>query len=332
MVREALASTERRLAGELRRTQDKVDGVQEDKVAREAAVTDAEAHLNDLKNTIIDSKIAIKESNTSMGTSRKCLKTLQGAQKSSLEKLNTIAAKVGQLHDVEKDAYQPLKEVAAQGRKGHEQLKCIRKLGKDFGFQEALLESVPGVLKRSLERRRTFDGFVMSQLEREFMKHYTDLEGKLRDSEEEFQEHSHAVKEAQTLLDESGSSFEESNQRLDEALVALSPGKKSLMEVRQHVRKFDSDMQKRVRDLTLAQGRLDAFRSGPLAAFQELQRRVSDLLAGACDETRAAVPSQTGDVSSSLCDTLAQPSASHHDMSASLATTCTWQPDETSLK
>jgi DNA repair exonuclease SbcCD ATPase subunit len=332
MVREALASTERRLEEELREAQIRVDGAQADKVAREAAVTDAEAHLDELKKTIVDSKVTIKESNTSIGTSRKSLKTLQGVQKSSQDKLIAIAAKVEQLHNVEKDAYQPLKEAAALGRKGNEQLKCIRKLGKDFCFQEALLESVPGVLKRSLDRRRTFDGLVMNQLEREFLKHYTDLEAKLKESEEKLREHSHAVEEAQILLNESQHSLEESSQRLDKASVALSPSRKSLMEVRQHVRKFDSDMQRRVRDLTLAQGRLDAFRSGPFAAFEELQKQASALLVGACDEKQPPVPSQRSDVSPSVCETIAQPSVSHPDVSASLATTCPWQPDETSLK
>jgi len=275
-----------------------------------------------------------------------------------------------QLHQVEKDAYQPLKEAAALGRKGQEQLKCIGKLGKQFGFQEALLESVPGVLKRSLDRRRTFDGFVMTQLEREFLKHYTEMEGKLKEGEEELQNYTHAVQEAQALLDESGHSLDESNHRLTEALAAVSPSKKTAVHARQHVRKFESDLQKYVRELKSAQARLNAFRSGPLDAFQELQKRSTDLLPKSCDEKRAAMssnqmdntsslprctleqpsasqqlasiamscnevrtalPSQT-DNASSLCSTLAQPSASHHDVSASLATTCPWEPCETSLR
>lgn len=343
LVREALASTERRLEEELCEAQKKVDGAQMDKEAREGAVVEAEVHLNDLKNTIIESKIAIKESNTSMGTSRKSLKTLQGALKCSQDQLSTIAAKVEQLHHVERDAYQPLKGTPAQGRKGQEQLKCIQKLGKDFGFQDALLGSVPGVLKKGLDRRRTFDGFVMSQLEREFMKHYTEMEGKLKEGKEELQEHTNAVQEAQALVDDSGHSLKESNQRLDEALVAVSPSKKALMQARQHVRKFESDMQKYARDLALAQARLDDFRSGPLDAFQELVKRASDLLPESCDEKKpallescddkkAVVPSQTDNASSSLCSTLAQPSISHHDVSASLATTCPWQPSENSLR
>jgi chromosome segregation ATPase len=370
LVREALVSTEKRLEEELREARKKVDGAQDDKVAREAAVVDAEAHLTRLKNTIIESKTAIKESSTSIGTSRKSLKVLQGAQKSSQEKLNTIASKVDKLHQVEKDAYLPLKESAALGRKGQEHLKCIGKLGKDFGFQEALLESVPGVLKRSLDRRRTFDGFVMTQLEREFMKHYTEMEGKLKESDEELRKHTHAVQEAQALLDESGHCLEESNQRLTEALVAVSPCKKTVVHARQHVRKFEFDLHKYVRDLDLAQARLFAFRSGPLDAFQELQKRFYDLrpepcdekrvamssnltdnassllhntleqpstsqklvsIPGSCDEVRAALPNQTDNVSS-LCSTIAPPSILQHDVSVSLATTCPWEASETSLR
>jgi hypothetical protein len=317
LVREALVSTEKRLEEERRAAQEKVDGAQEDKAAREAAVVDAEIHLHGLKNTIAESKIAIKESTTSMSTSRKSLKAVQGAQKSSQDKLSTIAAKVEQLHTVEKNVYQPLKGAAAQGRKGQEHLKRIRKLGKDFGFQEALLESVPGVLKKSLDRRRTFDGFVISQLEREFKKNYTEMEGKLQQGEEELHENTNSVQETQALLDESGQSLEESNHKLFKASLAVSPCKKTLVQAKQHVRKFESDVQKYERDLKLAQARLDAFRSGPLDAFKELQKRTLDLLPVGCDPKRAAVSSETDNVSSAVCCKLAQPLTSHLDVTAS---------------
>jgi DNA repair exonuclease SbcCD ATPase subunit len=329
MVREALASTEKRLEEELQKAQSKVDSAQEDKVAREAAVTHAERHVHDLQNAILESKVAIKESNTSIGTSRKSLKVLQGAQRSSQEKLNALATKVEQLHSVEQSAYQPLKEAAAQGREGHAQLKCIRKLGKDFGFHETLLESVPGVLKRALDKRQTFDGLVMSQLEREFMKHYTDMETKLNDGGKELQEHTHAVQEAQALLDESGKTLEESSQRLSEAMVALSPSRKVRADARQNVRRFDSDLQKLVRESTQAQCRLDAFRCGPLAAFQELQKQASTVSVAARDEKAGVVSSETSNESSSLCTTLAQPTVLPLDKPASLGMTCTWLPTET---
>lgn len=307
MVREALASIEKRLEEELQKAQSKVDGAQEDKEAREVAVTHAECHVIDLQNAIVESKVAIKESNTSIGTSRKSLKALQEVQKSSQEKLHALARKVDQLHNVEQAAYQPLKEAAAQGREGNAQLKCIRKLGKDFGFQESLLESVPGVLKRTLDKRHTFDGLVMSQLEREFMKHYTDMEVKLNEGGKELQEHTHAVQEAQALLEESGKSLEESSRKLDEARADLPPSRKSLTEARQNARRFESDLQRHVRELAQAQGRLDAFRSGPLAAFEELQKRTSHLPVAAHDEKKGVVPSETCNDSSSLCTTLEQP-------------------------
>lgn len=305
MIREALMSTEKRLEENLQKAQSKIDGAQEDKVVREVAVTHAECKVNNLQFAISESKVAIKESNTSIGTSRKSLKALQEAQTCSHEKLNKLATKVEQLRSVEKSAYQPLKEGGAQGRDGHAQLKRIQELGKDFGFQEALLESVPGVLKRTLDKRQTFDGFVMSQLEREFMKHYTEMEVKVNEGGKELQGHTHALQKAQALLDESGQTLEESTQRLEESMVALPLSRKALTVARQNVRRYESDLQKYARDLAQAQSRLDAFRSGPLAAFQEFQTHAPGLPVAHDAKTGVVLSEACNE--SSLCATLVHP-------------------------
>merc|ERR1711972_36489 len=159
----------------------------------------------------------------------------------------------------------------AHGTEGNRQLKGIQKFGKHFGFHEVMLDSVRAVLKKDLEKRRTFDGLVMDQLEAAFIKNYTIMKESLEDGQTEFQEQSEAVQEAQSRVDEAERAHEECNQALAEAQTALSPAKAALVAARRNVRRFASDAQKLVQTLDAAEARLRAFRSGPLASFEELQ-------------------------------------------------------------
>mmetsp|Transcript_119009 Transcript_119009/g.188480 ORF Transcript_119009/g.188480 Transcript_119009/m.188480 type:complete len:385 (-) Transcript_119009:129-1283(-) len=297
MMDEALMSTEKRLEDELSEARRKADCAQEDLMTCEAAATDAETRLIDLKSLVAESKSAIKECSKSICASRHNLKALQAAQKASQVKLGMITAQVERLQNVENQAYQPLKESAAQGKKGIDQVHCIQKLGKDFGFHETLLESIPAVLRKDLDKRRTFDGFVMDQLEREFTKHCAAIGEKLKEGEEELQGHSIALQEATSNAVETGRTRDVCNKALAEALTAVSPSKKVLSMARQNARKFASDVKKFERDVAQAQARLDAFRSGALAAFQEFKKAASNPDSFTTSSIDTQVPASRQDLS-----------------------------------
>jgi hypothetical protein len=228
--------------------------------------------LEELRRTISESKATLKESTKAIDTCRHGLTNAQAAQKASQVKLNSAAAQLGQLQNVDRDMYQPLKARAAHGAEGFKQLKCIEKVGKRFGFPETLLESARAVLKKELDKRRTFDGLVMSELETQFTKNYNIVESVLKDGQAEYQEQIDAAQEAQTRVDEAERAHKGCSQTLAEARAALAPAQATLIAARRNVRRLVPDAQKAMQGLDRAKARLNAFRLGPLVAFEELQK------------------------------------------------------------
>merc|ERR1719446_903282 len=93
---------------------------------------------------------------------------------------------VEQLRHVEENLYQPLKGAPAKGQKGQKQLNDIQRIGKQLGFQGQVLEQVPAVLKKALDKRKTHDGIVIDDFELEVSKHYVALESDLKEEQSRF--------------------------------------------------------------------------------------------------------------------------------------------------
>merc|ERR1711964_261558 len=97
--------------------------------------------------------------------------------------LKTVIKKKERLEATQKKAYGPLKEVRAQGLNGEKRLKDLRKVGKEFGFHQVLLNTMPAILRKQPDRRQTFDGVAMQQFDTEFAKHFNKLDMATKQSE-----------------------------------------------------------------------------------------------------------------------------------------------------
>jgi len=144
-------------------------------------------------------------------------------------------------------------------------------MGKEFGFEDSLLEQIPKVLQKGLDRRRTVDNMVMERMETEFSKEYIKLQGTLQHEQVTFQECGEAMKDAQAILNDSVQAHKTHAKALTQAESMLLQSKMELPKARQGVRKVQVMWDRAVRELDLAEARLEAFRSGPLSAFKALQ-------------------------------------------------------------
>merc|ERR1711865_549833 len=93
----------------------------------------------------------------------------------------------------------------------------------------------------------------------------------LKDEQAAFHECTGAVQQAHTILNDAVQTRNVCTKTLTDAQFALTETAVVLAHSRQNTRKYQSTIEKAVRDLTLAEARLDAFRSGPVVAFHEFR-------------------------------------------------------------
>lgn len=155
-------------------------------------------------------------------------------------------------------------------------MQHLRKIGKELGFHEVLLDAAPAVLRKQPDKRQTFDGITLDQLEKEFSKHTVVLDAAFLGEELALQQHCAAVQQAHESLSNAEDELRESANDLEHAEKAFTVAKAKLAAAKKEVRGFKPDMRRATRDLRCALNRLSDFRSGPLAAFEALQAHLRE--------------------------------------------------------
>merc|ERR1719443_1786775 len=151
MVREGLCSAERKLKQDLAVAEARLQEVLVELEARASDVDNAEATQAELRRTVADYKVEIKESTKAIQTCTEGLKAVQDEQKCIHDKLEQAAMKVDQLRSLDEDLYQPLKVAPPPGPHCRKHVNRICKMGKEFGFENSLLEQIPKVLQKGLD-------------------------------------------------------------------------------------------------------------------------------------------------------------------------------------
>jgi predicted RecB family endonuclease len=302
-VRDAIVGVEDTLVMAVQSAQQRLEDTRAEKASHDANEQEAAACLSDLENKIAQAKAGVKESARDIESRNQDLETLKSQQAASEGGIKAAAKKVERLYKIDQSSYKPLKEVAAAGTKGHQQLKGLQKIGKEFGFQNTLLASVPEVLKKSLSKRVTFDGHLIDALESEFSKHYGELESALKEEQSRFQECARAIQDTQVKLLDSKQARNAYSNACTEAEKSLASGRTALTTARRGARKLEVDSKKLMQDLVHAETRLEAFRSGVMAAFETVQQDpalpnpvLSRLLSTLSEDALEVLPGCSADV------------------------------------
>eukprot|EP00928_Gymnodinium_smaydae_P044465 TRINITY_DN29669_c0_g1_i1.p2 TRINITY_DN29669_c0_g1~~TRINITY_DN29669_c0_g1_i1.p2 ORF type:complete len:254 (+),score=74.24 TRINITY_DN29669_c0_g1_i1:765-1526(+) len=186
-----------------------------------------------------------------------------------------LAVTQAALETAEKEAYRPLMENSAAGSRGEAQLKKLRKAGKAFGFHEALLISLPAILRKQPDRRVTFDGIALRQVEAEFDRRRRDMDAAGAAGRKNAEEHTQALQDADAAHARAREAHGAAITGLGEAEAQLVAGKQALAVARRRLQTFPADRRRAEREAAAASARLLAFRRGPLAAFAELRALTS---------------------------------------------------------
>jgi len=260
---------EKALEAQRGKAQAVVEGAEVEKEARAAAQSTAESQLCDLKQAVADQKAVVADSAKAIEEQKAAVQAARAAQRGAEAEVKGSESRKRQLETVEKESYEPLKDSAVAGASGQKRLATLRKFGRDHGFHKELLAVLPAILQKQPDKRRTFDGLCMQQLEVEFARQAGSLDTAARDSEMLVARREDELQAAQDALQEARERQRTSVRELAAAEAALEAGKKSIVEAKRHVRRLPADMKLAERQFVLAEARVEKFRKGPLAAYQK---------------------------------------------------------------
>mmetsp|Transcript_41314 Transcript_41314/g.74694 ORF Transcript_41314/g.74694 Transcript_41314/m.74694 type:complete len:464 (-) Transcript_41314:240-1631(-) len=288
MLGDALADTEGKLKGLLTAARAKVNGAAADKEARAEALQAAEDNLPLLKEALADKKAAVTVAGKAIQAAQRDVQVCKAETKTATSALKEHTKKMDHLKQTEEESYGALKEAAALGSQGQKQLKTLRRVGREFGFHEVLLEALPAILKKQPDRRRTFDNSALTHLESEFQKRACKIDTDIKSHQAALDAKEAAVKAAEEAVAFAEEQKTASLEELAAAEAGLAAGKQALKDARKQHQHFDSDSLRAVRELSRIEARYHAFATGPLAAFQDIQGQQAMELSGANGQSQAS--------------------------------------------
>lgn len=193
-----------------------------------------------------------------------------------------------------------MQEAAAKGVEGGRSLRDLRKVGKEFGFHDILLHSVPDVLRKTPSRRQTFDHMALDQLEKEFARHLERAMHSVEASRQEVASFEEAVQQSQKLHTAVAERQALASRGVDEAEATAADARSCVDSTRSHLEHFKMEMLQAGHTLENSQACLDSFRTGPLAAFLVLEgldgREVAPLPSGLGETEEALAPSSGNEI------------------------------------
>merc|ERR1712151_1051977 len=162
-----------------------------------------------------------------------------------------------------------LKEEAAVGPDGQKRLKMLRQVGQAYKFHPELMQVMPSVFKKELDKRRTFDNVILQHFEVELAKHSSDLQQTLMDGAETVGERASAVQNAQLQLLRAKEEHKQRGRELRHLETTLQERKDAIVVARRSVQNFPKDMKLAKQEVARAAARFLQFRKGPLAACSQ---------------------------------------------------------------
>jgi hypothetical protein len=282
LASKALASLETKLGDDVVEVQAKFEQVESEKITRVRALEVAEVGVAKAKDAIAQAKSTIKSSAKSIESARGEVKKAKAAQKNAVDHAQIVVAKVEQLDAIDKNAFQPLRENSVKGSSDKKKLQRLREVGKRLEFHDVLLNTtMPKVLMKRLDKRQTFDRFVLDQVELEFDKKRLQLETSLQQQESTKRDREAAALTAQQNLVDSEQQRSAELSELKEAEISLASRKKSVVLARQAVRSIETESRGMADNLSRAEKLLDAFRTGPSTGFKTLEMAILAILSPA---------------------------------------------------
>lgn len=300
MLRETLGSIEDSMVKDMETAQAAVNEADANKQGREEKLSMAELHLASMQARVIESKEQLAAASKALAHAAKVLACKEAEKKKTIANATSRNTCLERLQLAQHNTYLPFKEAAAKGVEGGRSLRDLRKVGKEFGFHDILLHSVPDVLRKTPSRRQTFDHMALDQLEKEFARHLERAMHSVEASRQEVASFEEAVQQSQKLHTAVAERQALAARGVDEAEATAADARSCVESTRSHLEHFKMEMLQSAHTLENSKACLDSFRTGPLAAFLALEgldgREVAPMPSGLGETEEALAPSSVNEM------------------------------------
>lgn len=270
MAQEVLASIKAKFEADIAKAEETLAKADAEKATREAAVEETKKATEEKAQATAAAKEEVTSAEASLKAAKQALKTAEQEQKAGDAKVTVDEAKKGKLMSTMESVFLPCKEEALAESAITKGIADLQKLGKEYGFDTALLTSLPSALSKEPASRGDFDGVVVKQVEDELQKRLDTLTAELNEAEPARQARADKVANCKAAV-EAGKMKQESLEKAlkdattaeKEAVVAAKAAVKAL-------KAFGPEMKETKGALDEAKESLDDFTSGALKTFTEL--------------------------------------------------------------
>jgi len=269
MVEKTLADSESVLLEDITSAEATVNGGEDEKTKREAAIVSAEQSLQVCQETLEEKQTLKAQKLEEFKATLEPLKEAQAKQQDGDAKDSDLDKAQEAFAAARSELLAPMKMAGGSKRPLHnlaKQLKAVQ-------IEDSLLEAMELPLLKKPEQRGRFDAVILEQLDLHLSEKDSAFESKLKEAAPAKEERAVSVKAAQDAHDTAKAASEAAAEELKTAKEAETTAKASSAEAHRAAKCLTSELADAAQQLDTARQRLEEFRSGPLVSFSELLER-----------------------------------------------------------
>lgn len=271
----ALASVSAGIQTKLDAAVVKVQGGDEERTRRDAAVDDAKGKMASQQCVVKEKQELLSNAIASLQTAKDVMSRAQAAQQTTAAQLEASGGRLDLLlgAKVEVDA---LKHSSGLDDLSPKRIADLIKILGTLGLDQSLLTALPTALSKTADSRGAFDGMVVSQLETDLDRSVREAQDVIRGGEIEKAKHAESVKAAEVSHGVACEHHALAEATLSDVQAELTQREEAVRDAERAVKDLGPELLRQASAVDAATASLQAFREGPEAAFAQLTSPPTD--------------------------------------------------------
>jgi len=233
--------------------------------------TASEAVLQERTEAVATKKTEVEQANATVKTDEEQVEKAAVQLKSSSEQLEKTNVQLERVKAVQNESYAPLQEGAVDLAAVTGHLDKVVALGKELGFDESLLLSVPAVLGKPAEARTPFDLMVLQTFQEQATKRIDSLAEDVTKCEADKSRDADALETEKVDCDAAKSKFGELEVELAAAVAEEAKQRDDMAAANAAVKDLEASSLTAADALVSERAQLSSFREEVLEKFRELK-------------------------------------------------------------
>jgi len=270
VVGDALSNIEKGVLQEISEAEAKSSGGDQEKVTREAAVSEAEKRLSELGEIVKKRKAELVEESQAHAQAQEALTAAQAAQVAGDAEVHAAAEKLEILKGALTESVEPLKDGSLDGANATKKAAELAKLLGQFNVDESMRTAIPTAFAKQPTVRGTFDEMVVQQVSQVVAQRIKELEALIENAASAKAERAAAVETAQASADASKDKQVEAAEGVRASQSEEKEAEGVLTTKRASLNDLWPEIKRSAETLDSAKSRLAALREGGIAGWREL--------------------------------------------------------------